>query len=51
MAVPSHEILGAMTSLFGGRGGGKPDMAQGGGLAGSADAILAAARAAIVSRP
>jgi len=31
--------------MFGGRGGGKPDFAQGGGLAGSPESVLAAARA------
>jgi alanyl-tRNA synthetase len=45
--VSAQQLLAALIATFGGRGGGKPELAQGGGLAGSADAILAAARAAI----
>jgi alanyl-tRNA synthetase len=41
-------LLGAMAPLVGGRGGGKPAMAQGGGEdASGVDAALAAARALI----
>ena len=47
VAVAAHEVLAALTSKFGGRGGGKPDLAQAGGLAGATSAILDAARAVI----
>jgi alanyl-tRNA synthetase len=42
--ISSHEIVVGLTKQFGGRGGGKPDLAQGGGLNGTAEAILAEAR-------
>ena len=48
VAVSAQQVLSALTSAFGGRGGGKPDFAQGGGLQASADALLAAARAALL---
>jgi alanyl-tRNA synthetase len=38
--VASQEVLAALITKFGGRGGGKPDLAQGGGLDAPADAIL-----------
>jgi alanyl-tRNA synthetase len=47
--VSASTVLGVLTARFGGRGGGKPDLAQGGGLDASSEAILAAARAAILS--
>jgi len=37
-------VLRALTERFGGRGGGKPDLAQGGGLAGNTPDIMRAAR-------
>jgi len=49
VAVASHEVLARLTAKFGGRGGGKPDLAQGGGLDAPSDAILAEARAAITA--
>jgi alanyl-tRNA synthetase len=36
-----------VTAAFGGKGGGKADLAQGGGLTGTASDILAQARTAI----
>jgi alanyl-tRNA synthetase len=42
--VDASAVLKQLTAAFGGRGGGRPDFAQGGGLKGSADEILAAAR-------
>ena len=47
--VSAQQLLSGLTAAFGGRGGGKADFAQGGGLQASPDAVLAAARAAIVS--
>jgi len=40
----SAAALKALIARFGGRGGGRPELAQGGGLSGSADALLEAAR-------
>jgi alanyl-tRNA synthetase len=37
-------VLAALIARFGGKGGGKPDLAQGGGLNASSDEILSAAR-------
>jgi alanyl-tRNA synthetase len=45
--LQANQILGALTTRFGGRGGGKSEMAQGGGLDAPAEDILAAARAAV----
>jgi alanyl-tRNA synthetase len=47
--VASQQVLAALTAKFGGRGGGKPELAQGGGLTGAADEILAAARDVITT--
>jgi len=44
VSVAAHQVLRALLDRFGGRGGGKPDLAQGGGLAGDAGTILDAAR-------
>jgi alanyl-tRNA synthetase len=45
-SIAANQIIAALIATFGGRGGGKPDLAQAGGLNAEADAILAAARAA-----
>jgi alanyl-tRNA synthetase len=42
-------ILKTLIARFGGRGGGRPELAQGGGLAGTPDDICAAARQALQS--
>jgi alanyl-tRNA synthetase len=47
-AVQADGVLATLVAAFGGRGGGKPDVAQGGGLDGTTGAILQAARIAIV---
>ena len=43
--VDAGGILAELVTTFGGRGGGKPELAQGGGLTGSPSDILTAARA------
>jgi alanyl-tRNA synthetase len=42
-----QDLVNALTQAFGGRGGGKPELAQGGGIAAPADAVLARARDAL----
>jgi alanyl-tRNA synthetase len=44
-------VLGVLTERFGGRGGGKADLAQGGGLGGDLSAILATTRELLENRP
>jgi alanyl-tRNA synthetase len=44
VATASNEILARLISTFGGRGGGKADLAQAGGLDAAAEAILEEAR-------
>ena len=44
VALDAGAVLKALTARFGGKGGGKPDLAQGGGLAGDASEIVAAAK-------
>jgi alanyl-tRNA synthetase len=48
-AVSAQQIIATLTGQFGGRGGGKPELAQAGGLDASAEEILSAARVFIVS--
>jgi alanyl-tRNA synthetase len=45
ISLPASRLLASLNAIFGGRGGGKSDFAQGGGLAGSPESVLAAARA------
>jgi alanyl-tRNA synthetase len=49
-AVDCAAILKALTDRFGGKGGGRPDLAQGGGLQGSAEDLVAYARSLVASR-
>jgi alanyl-tRNA synthetase len=51
MPVDASAILGALVERFGGRGGGKADLAQGGGFGGDLRAIMAAARQLLESGP
>jgi alanyl-tRNA synthetase len=44
VSVAANQVISALTAKFGGRGGGKPDLAQAGGLDGDPSAILQAAR-------
>jgi alanyl-tRNA synthetase len=43
-AASAQQIIAALTAAFGGRGGGKPELAQAGGLDADPETILAAAR-------
>ena len=43
--VSAQQIIATLTGKFGGRGGGKPELAQAGGVDAAPEAILAAARA------
>ena len=47
VSVDCAALLARLTSKFGGKGGGRPELAQGGGLDGRPDEILSAARAAL----
>ena len=47
VGLDSAAILKQLTATFGGKGGGRPELAQGGGLKGDANAILGAARTVI----
>ncbi len=49
VALDASGVLKALVARFGGKGGGKPDLAQGGGLVGDVDEIVAAARELLVS--
>jgi len=47
VALDANAVLRALMGRFGGRGGGRQDLAQGGGLTGSLENVLAAAREAM----
>jgi len=47
VTLDASAVLRTLIGRFGGRGGGRPDLAQGGGLNGSLEAVLAAAREAL----
>ena len=49
LELPCHDLISALAKEFGGRGGGKPDLAQCGGLQASAAAVLASARAKLMA--
>jgi alanyl-tRNA synthetase len=44
IAIDASVVLQQLFTRFGGRGGGKPDLAQGAGLVGAAQDIVTAAR-------
>ncbi len=48
VALAAQEVLATLTAQFGGRGGGKPELAQGGGLEAEPAAVLDAARRVVV---
>src|SRR5262249_45471195 len=48
VSVSAQHVLAALLKAFGGKGGGRAELAQGGGLSAAPDAILAAARAAVL---
>ncbi|HKF69173.1 MAG TPA: DHHA1 domain-containing protein, partial [Vicinamibacterales bacterium] len=45
--ISANDVVKTLIGAFGGRGGGKPELAQAGGLDGSPEAILEAARRAL----
>ena len=49
VAIDAAKTLRTLLDRFGGRGGGRPDLAQGAGLIGKVDDILAAARETLTS--
>jgi alanyl-tRNA synthetase len=51
VAVDAAAVLKALIARFGGKGGGKPDLAQGGGLTGDANDIAAAAKTLLAASP
>ena len=48
-AIDASAVLKALIARFGGKGGGKPDLAQGGGLVGDVSEIVFAARALLAT--
>ena len=50
VSMSAKDLLAALVSRFGGKGGGKPDLAQGGGFDADPEAILAEARR-LISAP
>jgi alanyl-tRNA synthetase len=49
LSLRANDLLAALTTKFGGRGGGKPDLAQGGGLNAAPLAVLDEARRLIAA--
>jgi alanyl-tRNA synthetase len=49
VSIAANDVLARLTAKFGGRGGGKPDFAQGGGLDADAEHILDEARAILLT--
>ena len=51
VSIAAQQVLSALVAKFGGRGGGKPELAQGGGLVGAPEAILQAAHDLVRTTP
>jgi alanyl-tRNA synthetase len=51
VAIAAQQIVASLTARFGGRGGGRPEFAQAGGLEATPEEILDAARTFISSHP
>ena len=49
--IDASAVIRALTGQFGGRGGGKPDLAQGGGLSADVAAMVQVARRLLISYP
>jgi alanyl-tRNA synthetase len=49
VSASAQKLVASLTAAFGGRGGGKPELAQCGGLDASTETILAAARTAAIA--
>ncbi|PYR38509.1 MAG: hypothetical protein DMF93_16015 [Acidobacteria bacterium] len=49
LTLSAQQVIAALAAKFGGRGGGRPELAQAGGLNASPDAILAEARAIVAA--
>ncbi len=49
VGTDASAVVRALIARFGGKGGGKPELAQGGGLTGDVAAMLAAARELLTS--
>jgi alanyl-tRNA synthetase len=47
VSISAQQLLTKLMAAFGGRGGGRAETAQGGGLNGSADAIISMVRSSI----
>jgi alanyl-tRNA synthetase len=50
VGVQANKLLGDLLALFGGRGGGKADLAQGGGLSAPPEAVVASARTILAGK-
>jgi alanyl-tRNA synthetase len=49
VSLSAQQLFASLVARFGGRGGGRAEMAQGGGLSASSDTILAALREAVLT--
>jgi alanyl-tRNA synthetase len=49
VAVAANQVIAALTAKYGGRGGGKPDLAQAGGLHAESSDVLSFARALVLA--